>query len=128
MTVLVSGGNGHLTLKFTGIGSKVGGTIIEATDIQKKDYKTREPAWFDDEKTKPIMQVRVVLEQPDGSKGNLYISGKEMMKAAREAIQASGASDIEPMGHIEFTRTGGLGQAGSAYTYSAVYTPFDPMA
>jgi hypothetical protein len=126
MTALAGGGNGLNTLKFNSIGDTISGTIIEATDIQERDYQTREPKFFPD--GSPIMQVRVVLELPDGTKGNLYISGKEMMKAVREAIRTSGASDIEQMGHLSVTRTGGKGQAGSAYTYSATYTPFDPMA
>ena len=127
MTAL-AGGTGNPILKFSGIGSSVSGTILEATDVQEKDYNTRAPKFFDPEKTQPIMQVRVTLRQPDGTKADFYITGKNMKQAVRDAIRGAGSADLEDMAFLSVTRSGGRGVSGDAYTYEAEYIPFDPSA
>lgn len=124
----IAGGTGNPTAKFSGIGSFVSGTILSATDVQERDYKTKQPKFFDAEKTQPIMQVRVTFEQPGGGKVDFYITGKNMKTAVREAVFGAGASDLEVMAYLKVTRTGGRGESGDPYTYSAEYVPFDPAA
>lgn len=125
MTAL-SGGSGYPTLKFPSVGSKVSGTIESFADTQARDFQTKQPKFWPD--GNPVMQVRLDLGQPDGSKGSLYIQPGGMMKAVKQALKDAGAEDVEEMGWIEVTRSGGQGKSGDPYTYTATYVPFDPAS
>jgi hypothetical protein len=125
VTAIGNTGTGNPTAKFSGIGDTISGTIFSAVDVQERDFRTKTPKTFSD--GNPILQVRVTLERPSG-KVDFYVTGKNMKAAVREAVVAAGASDLEPMAFLSVTRSGGRGEAGDPYTYTAKYVPFDPTA
>jgi hypothetical protein len=127
MTAL-AGGPGYDTVKFRNVGDFAEGRVIDFADVQERDFTTKEPKWWDDAKTQPILQTRVTLETKPGdadTRVNLYVSGKRMKEAVRAAFATAGVADITPQSHLMIRFTGYDGQAK---TYQASYTPFDPTA
>jgi hypothetical protein len=125
MSVL-SGGVSYPTVKFNVVGDSIEGTVIDFTDLQERDFTTKEPkVWKDG---KPVMQTRVTLELPDESRVSLYVSGARMIKAVRSAIKEAGADDIEPLAKLSVTYTGKeTTKSGTqAKCYTASYESFDP--
>ena len=129
MTALAGGGTGNPIVKFskTGrVGEKISGTVLAFADTPEYVFGTRTPKLFPDGSV--IMQVRVTLRQQDGSKADFYITGKGMKTAVREAIFGAGSGDLEEMAFFSIACTGGAGQSGDPYEYTAEYVPFDPSA
>jgi hypothetical protein len=122
----LAGGPSYDTVKFRNVGDTASGRIIDFADVQERDFNTKEPKFWDEAKTRPILQVRITLETIPGDKDsrkNLYVSGQRMRQAVKGALAASGASDISPQSKIAVQFTGFDGQAK---TYTATYEPFDP--
>lgn len=122
----LAGGVTYPSVKFAQVGQEVLGTIVDFADVQERDFNTKEPKVWPD--GSPVLQVRVTLEVEPGnfdSRVNLYISGKRMKNAVREALANAGASDITPQAKlgVQFT-----GYDGPAKTYRASYVAFDPTA
>lgn len=97
--------SGVPSFKFTTIGATAKG-IIESLDMQQQnDFESGAPLWWDENKTQPKMQLRIVLatdehdgEDDDGRRA-IYVKG-EMQKAVRDAIKAAGADKIEEGGTL----------------------------
>lgn len=124
----LAGGVSYDTAKFRNVGDSVSGRIIDFADVQERDFNTKEPKFWDEAKTQPILQVRITLETKPGdasSRVNLYVSGQRMKRAVREALAAAGVDDISPQSDIAVTFTG---YEGAAKCYKATYSPFDPTA
>lgn len=119
----LAAGSGNPTHKWGRVpGQKVGGDIAGFRDIQARD--------FDDKKKlkvypdgNPIMETVLTLEQPDGSLVDVYVSGKRMKDAVRNALRDQGASDVAENDHIEILFTD---YDGNARVFQATYSVFDP--
>lgn len=103
--------SGTKAFKFDEIGATAKGTIVSLEMQQQRDIKDNTPKWWDDAKTQPMMQLRVVLqtderdgEDDDGHRA-LYVRGN-MQQAVRDAIKAAGATTIEEGGTLAVQYTG----------------------
>lgn len=125
MTAL-AGGLAPPAVKFPTIGSRGGGKILDFADIPETQFNSRDPKTFKDGST--ILQTRITVEQPDGSRLSLYIAGKRMKDAVRAALKAANVGDVSEFSTIYVTLTGTEPGKGSfpANTYTAEYIPFDP--
>lgn len=121
-------------LKFDNIGVIYTGTVIaEPTTSQQTDIKTKLPETWKD--GSPKMQILVKLQttlrdpanhEDDGIR-TLYIKGKNLTDAIRDAVKASGARGIHKGGVLTVQYTGD-GQASAAgfnppKLYAASYQP-----
>lgn len=107
---------GGKSFKFDQVGATVTGTVESAEVVQKKNFDSGEPEFWDD--GKPIEQVRIVLQtnlrdQPDDATGEddglraVYVKGwGDQLRELRRAVKASGADDIEAGGTFTATYTG----------------------
>jgi hypothetical protein len=107
-------------------GAKIRGVISQPTeDRQARVYGKEELDWWDDAKTQPVMQTRIVLRVPDGTEQAIYPkAGSRMAKAITGAIIAAGAGDLEVGGELEvsFPRYGeGKNPANPPKEYESVY-------
>lgn len=97
--------SGTRSFKFDAINATAKGTIVSLDMQQQRDIKTGQPKWWDDQKTQPMMQLRVVLatDERDGDDDNghraIYVKGN-MQQAVRDAIKAAGAEKIEEGGTL----------------------------
>jgi hypothetical protein len=107
------------SVKFAELGDEVDGTITQPPeDMQARDFDTGKPAFWDDEKTQPKMQTRIILNV-NGEEQALYASGR-MAWAISSAIGDAGASDLEVGGrlwvkHHELGERKGKGKAPKLY-------------
>lgn len=98
-------GSGTPGLKFEVVGTAHTGTVAgEPTSGQQTDFRTKVPETWPD--GSPKMQVLVQLKttlrdqtkpEDDGTR-TLYIKGKELTEAIRNAVRASGANGIHTGG------------------------------
>ena len=93
-------GGGVPGAKFEAIGAKITG-IVERIEMQQQTaFGTGEPLWWDDEETRPRMQMVVTMltqlqETPDDDgMRKLYIRG-QMTKAVADAVKKAGRKGIE---------------------------------
>lgn len=97
--------SGTKSFKFDTINATAKGTIVSLDMQQQRDIKTGQPKFWDDQKTQPMMQLRVVLatDEHDGEDDNghraIYVKGN-MQQAVRDAIKAAGAEKIEEGGTL----------------------------
>lgn len=97
--------SGTRSFKFDTLNATAKGTIVSLDMQQQRDIKTGQPKFWDDQKTQPMMQLRVVLatEERDGDDDNgqraIYVKGN-MQQAVRDAIKATGADKIEEGGTL----------------------------
>lgn len=108
--LLASGIRSH---KFDTIGSTAKGTIESLDMQQQRSIDDGAPLYWDDAKTQPKMQLRIVLvtddrdgEDDDGRRA-IYVRG-QMQQAVRDAIKAAGADKIEEGGTlaVQYTADG----------------------
>lgn len=101
---------GGKTAKFTSIGDSITGTVVTAEVRQRTNLDTGKPATWDN--GDPQMQIVITLatderdpaDPDDDGHRNVYIKAwGQQMKALREALRVSGATDILPGG--TFTAT-----------------------
>lgn len=88
---------------------KVGDTakgVIESLEMQQqRGFTDGEPLWWDDEKTQPKKQLRIVLktdahdDDDDDGRRAIYVKSF-MQQAVRDAIRAAGAEKIEEGGTL----------------------------
>lgn len=114
------------SFSFNSPGAKIRGVISQPTeDRQARVYGKDELDWWDDAKTQPVMQTRIVLRVSDGTEWAIYPkAGSRMAKAITGAIIAAGATDLEPGGELEvsFPRFGeGKNPANPPKEYESVY-------
>lgn len=126
-------GSAYPAFKFGEAGSGVKGEVIDFTDVQARDFKTKVPKTYND--GNPIMDVRVTLETKPGDKTSrvsLYVSSQRMKQAVRGAMAGVGASDLATGATLGVTRTEkSVDKPGSepSWNYTATYElPFDPTA
>lgn len=135
-TILMGGG--VPSAKFDGIGVSVTGRIEDITASQQTDFTTGEPkAWPNGE---PMMQVVVTLatDQRDPSITDddglrkVYVKGKSLTGAVRDAVRKAGAKGLEVGGTLTVTYTGdGVAEKrgiNPPKLYAADYTKPDPAA
>lgn len=104
-------GGGASSAKFSTIGDTVTGTIAEAPEVkQQTDLKDGAPlVWPSGD---PKMQLVVTLQTEtrddadDDGKRRLYIKGKSLTDATREAVKAVGAKGLEIGGTLTVTYVG----------------------
>lgn len=127
-------GSGAPSVKFPTVGTVITGTVVrEPTSSQQTNFRTKVPEFWKD--GSPKMQVIVQLQtnmrdpqQPedDGTR-SLYIKGKELTNAIRQAVRASGANGIHAGGTLTVAYIGdgpapeGLDEGPKLY--SAQYQP-----
>lgn len=94
---------GGKSYKFDPIGATARGTI-ESLDLQQqKDFESGAPLYWDEAKTQPKNQVRIILQtderdgEDDDGRRALYVKG-QMQSAIRDAVIAAGADKLEEGG------------------------------
>ncbi|GIE84591.1 hypothetical protein [Actinoplanes regularis] len=126
-------GGGSAALKFDTIGVSHTSTVAaEPTSSQQTDFRTKAPETWPDgsPKMQVLVQLSTTLRDPakpddDGTR-TLYIKGKELTNAIRNAVRASGASGIHTGGVLTITYVAdGPAQAGlsAPKLYAAQYQP-----
>lgn len=102
--------SGTKSFKFDTIGATAKGTIV-SLDMQQQRSMAGDPLYWDDAKTQPKMQLRIVLdtgiiEEPDDDgQRAIYVKGN-MQQAVRDAIKAAGVDKIEEGGTLAVQYTG----------------------
>jgi len=99
-------GGGYKTFPFDNIGDTVRGTVIELpVKEQQRDMESNEPAFWDDEKTKPKWMFRLMIQtdlrdddMDDGVRA-LYLAWKRL-DAVRAAVRESKSKSIEVGGEL----------------------------
>lgn len=130
---VLMGGGGAPTAKFVNPGDTIGGRIVsEPRAYQEREYDPRNPgngaAKFYPKSGDPIMAVNVdvqtTLRDPmdpeDTGIRRIYIEGKRLKDAVRDAIRAVGGSGLEVGGELHVTFTG-LGQAEAGMNAPKLY-------
>jgi hypothetical protein len=113
------------SFKFDKLGAEIEGVIVAPPeDRQARDFDTGKPAFWDDEKTQPKMQTRIVLRVADGTDYAIYAEGR-MARAITAAIRKAGVDDLEVNGrlrvkHHELGEPKGRGKAPKLYESSYV--------
>lgn len=126
-------GGGSPALKFDQIGTVHTGTVVaEPTASQQTDFRTKVPETWPDgsPKMQVLVQVATTLRDPekpedDGTR-TLYIKGKELTNAIRNAVRQSGANGIHTGGILTVQYVAdGPAQAGfnPPKLYAATYQP-----
>lgn len=111
--LLMSGGRPWA--KWEKIGDSVTGKVVSApTARQSRDFDSGEPAWWDDEKKDPKMEVVVIIqantidpeiEGDTGERSVVLPKGSARFRAVQTAVRASGAKGIEVGGTLTVTYT-----------------------
>lgn len=99
--------SGVPSFKFKQIGSTVKGQIISLDMQQQNDFESGAPLWWDEAKTQPRMQLRIVLQTDehdeeisnDDGRRAIYVKG-QLQQAVRDAIKKAGADKIEEGGML----------------------------
>ena len=103
--------SGIKSFKFEQVNDTAKGIIVSLEMQQQRDIKTGQPKFWDDQKTQPMMQLRIVLatDEHDSDDDNghraIYVKGN-MQQAVRDAIKAAGAEKIEEGGTLAVQYTG----------------------
>jgi hypothetical protein len=131
------GGGGAASAKFEKIGDRVRGTVCEPPEVrQQTDIATGEPTFWPD--GNPKMQLVVTLQttlrddEEDDGKRRLFIKGKSLTEAVREAVKGTGAKGIEMGGILD---VGWIGEGTASQRgfnppklYDAIYERPDTTA
>lgn len=104
-------GGGAASAKFEAPGDTIDGTIAEPPEVrQQTDIATGQPVFWPS--GDPKMQLVVTLattirdDSDDDGKRRVYIKGKSLTEAVREAVRQSGAKGLELGGTLTVTYTG----------------------
>ena len=119
-------GGGVASAKFEAPGDTVSGIIDEAPEVrQQTDIGTGEPVFWPS--GDPKMQLIVTLQtnlrdnNDDNGKRRIYVKGKSLTEAVREAVKKTGARGLEVGGTLSVTYTGD-GQASRGFNPPKLYT------
>lgn len=126
-------GSGSPALKFDAVGAVHTGTVAgEPTASQQTDFRTKVPETWPDgaPKMQVLVQLQTALRDPqkpedDGTR-TLYIKGKELTNAVRQAVRQSGANGIHTGGTLTVQYVAdGPAQPGMSppKLYAAQYQP-----
>lgn len=105
-------GSGTPSAKFEARGDTLTGPITKLGASQQTDFRTKEPKTWPD--GKPMMQVEVSIktslrdpsvEDDDGVR-RLFVKGKNLTAAVKDAVRATGAKGLEIGGVLTVTYTG----------------------
>lgn len=97
--------SGTPSFKFIPVGATVKGTIESLEMMQQNDFESGAPLWWDEAKTQPRMQLRIVLQTDlrdesitnDDGRRAIYVKGN-LQQSVRDAIKKAGADKIEEGG------------------------------
>ncbi|GAB7039726.1 MULTISPECIES: hypothetical protein [Catenuloplanes] len=104
---ILMGSAGAPSAKFPVVGTMLHGTVVEEpTTQQQTNFRTKAKEFWPD--GQPKMQVLVVLQtserdpevQDDDGKRTLFIKGKELTNAIRDAVRTAGAKGIHRGGTL----------------------------
>jgi hypothetical protein len=107
---LMSGG-GAKAAKFPSPGTTVSGSVVREPEVaQQTEFGTGRPLFWDDGKPRNQLVVQIQTDQRDDSEDDgirsIYIKGKSLTNAVREAVKAAGAPGLEVGGVLTITYTG----------------------
>jgi hypothetical protein len=97
--------SGTKSFKFDAIGKTIKGTIESAEIQQQRSIDDGTPLYWDDAKTQPKNQVRIVLQteerenDDDDGRRAVYVKG-QMQNAVRDAVIAAGVDKLEEGGTL----------------------------
>lgn len=120
-------GGGSQSAKFETIGTTVTGTIAEAPEVRQQTDPTDNSLKFWKDGS-PQMQLVVTLQtnqrndSEDDGKRRLFIKGKSLTEAVREAVKKTGAKGLEIGGTLTVTYTGDGPQPNRALSAPKLYT------
>lgn len=135
---LIMGGGGKPAAKFDTIGTVVKGQIVEVTTGQQRDFTTKEPLFWQPNRKpgtqptdRPVMQAIITVQTGerdpsiDGDDGErrIFVGGRNIRDAVRDAVVKSGAKDIRVGGTLAVKYTAGAGGAGDPKQFIAEYAP-----
>lgn len=131
---ILMGGGGAPTLKLDQLGVEVGGSIVtKPIARQETEFGTNKPKTFPS--GDPIMGILVDVQtslrdasiEDDSGVRRLYVEGKRLKEAVRDAVRNSGAPGLEVGGqlYVAWTGTGTPASAGVSgpKLYQARYIP-----
>lgn len=129
-------GGGSKAARFDGVGVTVTGVIEDISAKQQTDFTTGEPlVWPNGD---PRMQVLVRMQTDlhedadDDGVRTLYVKGKSLTGAVRDAVRKAGAKGLDVGGRLTVTYTGDGPQEKRGINppklYAADYTPPSPAA
>jgi hypothetical protein len=129
-------GGGSKAARFDGIGVTVTGRILDVTAKQQTDFTTGEPKFWPNGDAMYQVLVRLQTEQhedgDDDGVRTLYVKGKSLTGAVREAVRGAGAKGLEVGGTLTVTYTGdGVSEKrgiNPPKLYAAEYVKPDPAA
>lgn len=126
-------GSGAPAAKFDTIGTTITGTVLREPEArQQKDFRTQVPETWPDGSPKMQVIVQIKTDQRDPDRGDddgtriVYIKGKELTNAVRNAVRTAGANGIHTGGRLTIRYTGdGPAEKGlnAPKLYDARYEP-----
>jgi hypothetical protein len=126
-------GSGSPTAKFPTIGAIVSGTIVREPEArQQKDYRTGVLETWKDGSPKMMVVVQLATQERDPQRPDddgtrsLYVQGKNLTDAVRQAVRASGANGIHTGGvlTVQYIADGQAeGNLNPPKIYAASYQP-----
>lgn len=126
-------GGGSPAAKFETIGTVVTGTVAgEPEARQQTEFRTKAPLFWKDGSAKMQVLVELMTAERDPAKADddgtrtLYIKGKELTKAVRDAVRQAGADGIHTGGQltVQYVANGPQGEgAEPPKLYAARYVP-----
>jgi hypothetical protein len=104
-------GGGSASARFDNPGDTITGTICEAPEVrQQTDISTGQPVHWPsgDPKMQLIVTLQTTLrdDPDDDGKRRIYVKGKSLTEAVREAVRQTGAKGLEIGGTLTVTYTG----------------------
>lgn len=118
-------GGGVPSAKFERINDSVVGTITDQEVRQQTDLDTNKPLFWDD--GRPRMQLVVTLQtdlRDDGDDDGLrrlYVKGKSLTDAVREAVRLAGARGLETGGRLKVAYVGDGVPSKKGFTAPKLY-------
>jgi hypothetical protein len=130
-------GGGVKSAKFEKIGATIRGTIVAKPELQQqRDPADNSPQYWDEAKTQPKQQVKVVLateakdDADDDGRRAVYVKGN-MLKAVQKAVKDAGAKGLEVGGKLAIQYVKDGEKKNKAFNapklYAAKYAAPDPM-
>lgn len=103
-------GGGSRSAKFDAPGVTVGGVIEDISAKQQTDFTTGEPlTWPNgDPKMQVLVRVQTDAQESDDDDGvrTIFVKGKSLTNAVRDAVRGAGAKGLEVGGTLTVTYTG----------------------
>lgn len=127
-------GGGSKAARFDGIGVTVTGVIEEITAKQQTDFTTGEPKFWPNGDAQMQVLVRLATadreDADDDGTRTLYVKGKSLTAAVRDAVRKAGGKGLEVGGTLTVTYTGDGPQEKRGINppklYAAEYVKPDP--